>query len=424
MNARVLRIQEIDLNKINYVKVKDIDSKKQIFIEYENKPLVFQCPSLFNNNLPIKITDDYYELEIPLIAQDKNKKNSLINFFKKVDSKIVNDANNNVKLWFNENKMSYFFKTIIKDSETYKEGTIKLKIIKTIKFESILFLENDKKINIKDIPKESWVKILLEFHSIIINNENKTFYLFLKPHAFSFNEQKVKLNYNFLEDSDSDDDILYSDINNLFLKQTKNDKSIKFNENQSSSQINYDIKKLKNTEVKSNSNFSSTSSSEKSTKKINEDSNEKSNEKSNKDSNKDSNEESNKDSNEDSNSKEDSNKESNKDSNKESNKDSNKESNKDSNEDSNSKEESNKDSDEESNKDSEEESNKDSEEASNKDSKEKSIESLNKLSDSTESLTKLSDSTESLNKLQDSKKINENNNLLDSINLASLLNHN
>ena len=390
MNARVLRIQEIDLNKINYVKVKDIDSKKQIFIEYENKPLVFQCPSLFNNNLPIKITDDYYELEIPLIAQDKNKKNSLINFFKKVDSKIVNDANNNVKLWFNENKMSYFFKTIIKDSETYKEGTIKLKIIKTIKFESILFLENDKKINIKDIPKESWVKILLEFHSIIINNENKTFYLFLKPHAFSFNEQKVKLNYNFLEDSDSDDDILYSDINNLFLKQTKNDKSIKFNENQSSSQINYDIKKLKNTEVKSNSNFSSTSSSEKSTKKINEDSNEKSNEKSNKDSNKDSNEESNKDSNEDS----------------------------------NSKEESNKDSDEESNKDSEEESNKDSEEASNKDSKEKSIESLNKLSDSTESLTKLSDSTESLNKLQDSKKINENNNLLDSINLASLLNHN
>ena len=374
MNARVLRIQEIDLNKINYVKVKDIDSKKQIFIEYENKPLVFQCPSLFNNNLPIKITDDYYELEIPLIAQDKNKQNSLINFFKKVDSKIVNDANNNVKLWFNENKMSYFFKTIIKDSETYKDGTIKLKIIKTIKFESILFLENDKKINIKDIPKESWVKILLEFHSIIINNENKTFYLFLKPHAFSFNEQKVKLNYNFLEDSDSDDDILYSDINNLFLKQTKNDKSIKFNENQTSSQINYDIKKLKNPEVKSNSNFSSTSSSEKSTKKINEDSNEKSN----KDSNEESNEESNNDSNEDSN------------------------------EDSNSKEE----------------SNKDSEEASNKNSKEKSIESLNKLSDSTESLNKLSDSIESLNKLQDSKKLNENNNLLDSINLASLLNHN
>ena len=406
MNSRVLRLQEINLNKINYFKIKNLDSKKQIYIDYENKPLVFQCPTLLNDNLPIKITDDYYELEIPLITQEKNKQNNLIDFLKNLDSKIVQDANNNVKLWFNENKMSYFFKTIIKDSETYKDGTIKLKIIKTIKFESILFLENDKKINIKDIPKESWVKILLEFHSIIINNENKTFYLFLKPHAFSFNEQKVKLNYNFLEDSDSDDDILYSDINNLFLKQTKNDKSIKFNENQTSSQINYDIKKLKNPEVKSNSNFSSTSSSEKSTKKINEKSNEESNKDSNEESNKDSNEESNKDSNE----------ESNKDSNEESNKDSN--SNEDSNEDSNSKEE----------------SNKDSEEASNKNSKEKSIESLNKLSDSTESLNKLSDSTESLNKLsdsieslnklQDSKKLNENNNLLDSINLASLLNHN
>ena len=103
MNSRVLRLQEINLNKINYVKIKNLDSKKQIYIDYENKPLVFQCPTLLNDNLPIKITDDYYELEIPLITQEKNKQNSLIDFLKNLDSKIVQDANNNVKLWFNEN---------------------------------------------------------------------------------------------------------------------------------------------------------------------------------------------------------------------------------------------------------------------------------------------------------------------------------
>ena len=263
MNSRVLRLHEINLNKINYVKIKNLDSKKQIYIDYENKPLVFQCPTLLNDNLPIKITDDYYELEIPLITQEKNKQNSLIDFLKNLDSKIVQDANNNVKIWFNENKMSYFFKTIVKDSKKNKNGTIKLKIIKTIKFESIL-LENNKKININDVPKDAWVKILLEIHSIIINNENKTFYLFLRPHVFSFKDKQIKSNYNFLEDSDSNEEIPDSDINNLFLKQTNVDKNNKSNENQTSSQINYNIKNL---ELLSKSNFSSTSSSSDSDKK-------------------------------------------------------------------------------------------------------------------------------------------------------------
>ena len=263
MIPRVLRLQEINLNKINYVKIKNLDNKKQIYIDYENKPLVFQCPTLLNDNLPIKITDDYYELEIPLITQEKNKQNSLIDFLKNLDSKIVQDANNNVKIWFNENKMSYFFKTIVKDSKKNKNGTIKLKIIKTIKFESIL-LENNKKININDVPKDAWVKILLEIHSIIINNENKTFYLFLRPHAFSFKDKEIKSNYNFLEDSDSNEEIPDSDINNLFLKQTNVDKNNKSNENQTSSQINYNIKNL---ELLSKSNCSSTSSSSDSDKK-------------------------------------------------------------------------------------------------------------------------------------------------------------
>ena len=255
MIPRVLRLQEINLNKINYVKIKNLDNKKQIYIDYENKPLVFQCPTLLNDNLPIKITDDYYELEIPLITQEKNKQNSLIDFLKNIDSKISEDANNNVKLWFNENNMSYFFKTIVKDSEKYKKGSIKLKIIKTIKFESIL-LENNKQININDIQKDWWVKILLEIHSIIINHDNKTFYLFIRPHAFSFKNKEITSNYNFLEDSDSNEEIPDSDINNLFLKQSNN----KSNEKQTSSQINYKINQINEL---SKSNFSTTSSEKK-----------------------------------------------------------------------------------------------------------------------------------------------------------------
>ena len=262
MNTQVLRVHQIDLNKINYLKIKDIGNKKQIYIDYEKSPLVFQCPSLLNENFPIKITDDYYELELPLITHEKSKQNNFIDFLKNLDSKITQDANNNVKIWFNQNKMSYSYKTIVKDSDKYKNGTIKLKIIKTINFESMLFLENNKKINIKDIPKDSWTKILLEVHSIIINNENKTFYLFLRAHAFSFKEKQVNLNYAFLDDSDSEGEIPDSDTNNIFLKQLQNDKGCKIIEGNTSSQINYDLKKLKNLELTVNSKFSSSSSDE------------------------------------------------------------------------------------------------------------------------------------------------------------------
>jgi hypothetical protein len=262
MNTRVLRIHQIDLNKINYLKIKDIGSKKQVYIDYEKSPLVFQCPSLLNENYPIKITDDYYELEIPLITQEKSKQNNFINFLKNIDSKIIQDANNNVNMWFKQNKMSYSYKTIVKDSDKYKNGTIKLKIIKTVNFESMIFLDNSKRIQIKDIPKDSWVKILLEIHSVIINNDNKTFYLFLRPHAFSFKEKQINLNYTFLDDSDSGDDILDSDTNNLFIKQSNNNSKYSLIEAQSSTQINCNLGKL---DLSINPNFCPSSSEKEST---------------------------------------------------------------------------------------------------------------------------------------------------------------
>jgi len=262
MNTRVLRIHQIDLNKINYLKIKDFGSKKQVYIDYEKSPLVFQCPSLLNENYPIKITDDYYELEIPLITQEKSKQNNFINFLKNIDSKIIQDANNNVNMWFKQNKMSYSYKTIVKDSDKYKNGTIKLKIIKTVNFESMIFLDNSKRIQIKDIPKDSWVKILLEIHSVIINNDNKTFYLFLRPHAFSFKEKQINLNYTFLDDSDSGDDILDSDTNNLFIKQSNNNSKYSLIEPQSSTQINCNLGKL---DLSINPNFCPSSSEKEST---------------------------------------------------------------------------------------------------------------------------------------------------------------
>ena len=254
-----LRIQQVNLNNISYTKVKNKknDNKKIIYIKCEGKPLVFQCPPLLNENLPKKITSEYYEMEVPLITQENSKQDKLIEFINLLDKKVREDAVKNAKIWFDENEKTYTLKTLVKESEKYPFGLLKIKIIKTPTFETMLLLDNKKKINIKDVPQHSWIKMLLEVYSVVINTETKSFYLFLRPIALSFKEKEsIKYNYKFLEESSStEDDIPDSDVNNIFMKQN----SKELDKNDSSSQIN--IKHLDILQVEASNNFSSDSES-------------------------------------------------------------------------------------------------------------------------------------------------------------------
>ena len=253
-----LRIQQVNLNNISYTKVKNKknDNKKIVYIKCDGKPLVFQCPPLLNENLPKKITSEYYEMEVPLITQENSKQDKLVEFINSLDKKIREDAVKNAKIWFDENEKTYTLKTLVKESEKYPYGLLKIKIIKTPTFETMLLLDNKKKINIKDVPQNSWVKMLLEVYSVVINTESKSFYLFLRPIGLSFKEKEsIKYNYKFLEESSStDDDVPDSEVNNIFMKQnvSQSDK------NDTSSQIN--VKNLNILQVEASNNFSSESS--------------------------------------------------------------------------------------------------------------------------------------------------------------------
>jgi len=226
------RIHQIDYNKIIYTKIKTNENKKIIFLKYDddkntNKPLVIQIPTLLNLNEPVKITEEYNELEIPLITQEKEKTSGIVNFFEELDKKIVHDAKINSKTWFEGISMtnSIKYKKIIKESDIYKDGVIKIKIIKNADFQTLLQIENKKRINVKELPVNSWCKMLIEVYAIVINIQNNTFSLFLRPIILSFKEKEVSnYNYKFLEDSDSDKedvDIPDSEINGLFIKNIK-----------------------------------------------------------------------------------------------------------------------------------------------------------------------------------------------------------
>lgn len=272
------RIHQVDLDNIVYTKIKTNDTKKIIFIKYKDgktnlKPFVIQIPSVLNLNTPVKITEDYYELEIPLITQEKEKNISLINFFEDLDKKIIQDAKNNSKIWFDNitNTNSIKYKKLIKESDVYKEGILKIKIIKNNDFETILQIANKKKLNIKELPSNSWCKMLLEIYAIVINSQNDTFSLFLRPVILSFKEKEVSnYNYKFLDDSDSEKDeinIPDTELNSIFIKNIIKDNSDN-NSNITSSQINFDSKLinkniLSSSSTESSTEFSTTSSSSK-----------------------------------------------------------------------------------------------------------------------------------------------------------------
>ena len=224
------RIHQIDLSNIVYTKVKTTETKKLVFIKYEDnkkiKPLVIQCPSLLNINQPTKVSNDYHELEIPLITQEKDKAKLLNKFFEDLDDKIIEDAKYNSTLWFDgikENKDSIKYKRIMKDSDSFPDGALKIKVIKNVDFETMLQIENKSRINVQDIPVNYWCKMLLEVYALVINHQTNTFSLFLRPIILSFKDKQAsKYNYTLLEDSDSDKDemdVPDSELSSIFMKQ-------------------------------------------------------------------------------------------------------------------------------------------------------------------------------------------------------------
>jgi len=223
------RISQIDLDNIRYTRIKSNDRKKVIYLKYQDKKklknLVFQTPTLLNINNPID-NGNYYELDIPLKGQNTYKENKLINFLDSLDKKILYDAKMNSHKWFdivNEGTVNY--QKIIRNSidEKYENGMIRIKILRTQDFETILQINNKERITPDNIPQNSWVKMILECYAIWVNQNG--FGLFMRPILVSFKPKEiVNYNYNFIDESDNENDELDNIIDtaaentNIFIK--------------------------------------------------------------------------------------------------------------------------------------------------------------------------------------------------------------
>lgn len=253
-----LRISYVDFNNIVYPKSRTSTNKKIILIKYNEKEklknFVFQTPTLLNLSKS-EYKNGYSEIEIALKGKEKQKVNKFISFLNDLEDKIKKDAQSNASNWFNidNQNQTINFQKIIRDSDNFLNGTIKIKIIKNNDFETIVQMNNNKRTSLDKVPEDSWCKMILEVYAIWINSNND-FGLFFRPVLISFTpREKQVYNYTFVDDSEDDAnndhefDIPETETNNnIFMKIEPNKKNNRYID--STSQLDIDELNNGNTE--------------------------------------------------------------------------------------------------------------------------------------------------------------------------------
>ena len=257
------KITNIDFNKIVYPKHKANQNKKIILIKYNEKGklknFVFQTPTLFNLTKP-QSTNGFAEIEVALTGKEKSKVSKFIKFLNDLENKIKSDAQFNASSWFNitSENQTINFQKIIRESDDYTNGTIKIKIIKNNDFETLLQLNNNKRINLNDVPEDSWCKMILECYAVWINSNND-FGIFFRPVLVSFTpKEKEVYNYNFVEDSEDEHEFDIPDTevnNNIFMKVNSTNNKLKNNDSTSQLELNDLVKQLESDEQKRTSDI-------------------------------------------------------------------------------------------------------------------------------------------------------------------------
>jgi hypothetical protein len=253
-----LKLSDINFDNIVYKDIKSNQKKTVVFLKYKDnnnlRNLAIQTPSLININNPVK-NGNHWDLDVPLNGKKTDKVNEFTNFLNKLDKKVMYDARINSSRWFNNfdtDEMNYQEITRTSEDKRFLNGMIRIKLIKNADFHTIVQLNNKTNISIDKIPKNSWVKMIIEIQAIWINKNG--FGIFLKPVLISFDPIEIS-KYKFIEDSDDEVDDIIDTENCVFI--ASNQSNFKSNELETSNlQLVND-----SLEVDTANKFSSTSSS-------------------------------------------------------------------------------------------------------------------------------------------------------------------
>lgn len=261
--TKIFKLSELDLSKITFSE----PNNNIIYTSLDNKdPVLFETPELYCVDKINKNRTKYstHELLVTLFSKNRNDTEMCKDFFELLDNKLINIGKNNINNWpFNSKNVTY--KSIIrfydmnqtnniltqeeiKNNEYYKNGIIKVKFIKSKKFNTLVFGKNKNIIKPDDyeniLSGNMYIKMILELVSVwirddvygiylklhqvkIINNENLHI-----PQLYSFNDSSDD-ECNFICDTeiDNEEDVYENDDDNDYETKSVEINSIMFQNN-------------------------------------------------------------------------------------------------------------------------------------------------------------------------------------------------
>ena len=212
------KINQIDFSRIIYHDVSGSDNRKSVLLGYNDpdegeKRLLFQTTELRNINSLVD-RGTYYELDIPLYGKSEKRVDLLVDFFKNLDTTFINEARQKHREWFGSTS-NIKYKSIIRNNTVdmenpiFSNGIIKLKILKNKNSNTkITSNKTQTNIDIHDLSKDCYVKMILECFALWITKEG--FGLYLKP--ILIDERSTQDDISFVNDSEDDENKEVNDI--------------------------------------------------------------------------------------------------------------------------------------------------------------------------------------------------------------------
>ena len=228
----ILNIDDIDFSCIIFSSImRTSQYKSYINIYYKNKdseyvPFIIHIPYMYskNNIVKKKTKISTHEIIASILSKKKEITDNIISFLKKLENKCINYIKNNCKDIFNS-KDKIIYKSIIKyidnDEYIYKNGLLKIKILKNNKINTQVLDENNNIIenycNNMDTPPPFYLQSVIEVHSIWI--KNNIFGITLLCHKLKISKDEKPIasinTFSYIDESSEEIDTNRDNINNI-----------------------------------------------------------------------------------------------------------------------------------------------------------------------------------------------------------------
>ena len=214
--TKIFKLNELDLSKITFSE----PNNNIIYTSYNNEhPILFETPELYCVDKINKNKTKYstHEQLVTLKSRYENDTNMCKNFFEQLDNKLIETGKKNINMWpFNTKFINYT--SLIRfidnndngnnrNNEYYENGVIKVKFIRSKKFNTLVFDENKNIVESNNYENVLcggiYVKMILEIISVWVRDN--VYGIYLKLHQLKITNNSVFAKQLYLFDSVSSD---------------------------------------------------------------------------------------------------------------------------------------------------------------------------------------------------------------------------